>query len=140
MVVILALALFAQTNISVRIGSDAKKSDSAAAAVRAEANTLRREARNDSLRARRAKHDSIDKERRLSKRIPLTPALLSSAFRDPGARALLNAARAARLDQDTSLRGYDATSYERMSIGMGFKRIGRDRLLMRNERAAHCFT
>lgn len=137
MVVILALALFAQTNISVRIGSDAKKSDSAAAAVRAEANTLRREARNDSLRARRAKHDSIDKERRLSKRIPLTPALLSSAFRDPGARALLNAARAARLDQDTSLRGYDATSYERMSIGMGFKRIGRDRLLMRNERAAH---
>jgi hypothetical protein len=136
MVVILALALFAQTNISVRIGSDAKKSDSAAAAVRAEANSLRREARNDSLRARRAKYDSVNKERRLSKRIPLTPALLSSAFRDPGARTLLNAARAARLDQDTSLRGYDATSYERMSVGMGFKRIGRDRLLMRNERAA----
>jgi hypothetical protein len=137
MVVILTLALFAQTNISVRIGNDAKKSDSAAAAVRAEANSLRREARNDSLRARRAKYDSVNKERRLSKRIPLTPALLSSAFRDPGARTLLNAARAARLDQDTSLRGYDATSYERMSIGMGFKRIGRDRLLMRNERAAH---
>jgi len=137
MVAILALALFAQTNISVRIGSDAKKSDSAAAAVRAEANTLRREARNDSLRARRAKHDSVNKKRRLSKRIPLTSALLSSAFRDPGARALLNAARGARLDQDTSLRGYDATSYERMSVGMGFKRIGRDRLLMRNERAAH---
>jgi hypothetical protein len=137
MVVILVLALFAQTSISVHIGSDAKKSDSVTAAVRAEANSLRRDARNDSLRARRAKYDSVNKERRLSKRIPLTPALLISAFRDPGARTLLNAARAARLDQDTSLRGYDATSYERMSVGMGFKRIGRDRLLMRNERAAH---
>ncbi|HEV7838421.1 MAG TPA: ShlB/FhaC/HecB family hemolysin secretion/activation protein, partial [Gemmatimonadaceae bacterium] len=32
---------------------------------------------------------------------------------------------------------YDATSYGRMSVGMGFTKIGRERLLMRSERAAH---
>ena len=90
----------------------------------------------DSLRARHIKSDSIEHARRVAKRIPLTPERLATAFRDPGARTLLTAARAARLEQDTALRGYDATAYERMSVGMGFKRIGRDRLLMRHERAA----
>ncbi len=81
-------------------------------------------------------HDSAGKMRRAAKQIHVTPALLASAFRDQGARSLLTAARAARLEQDTTLRGYDATAYERMSVGMGFKRIGRDRLLLRRERAA----
>ena len=53
------------------------------------------------------------------------------------ARDLLLRARAARLTQDSTLTGYDANAYERMSVGMGFKRIGRDRLLMRSERATH---
>ena len=44
---------------------------------------------------------------------------------------------AARLNQDSTLTGYDASAYERMSVGMGFKKIGRDRLLMRSERASH---
>jgi hypothetical protein len=130
----MALALFAQTNISINVGGRDKK-DSARAA-HADSMQLEREARMDSLRARRVKRDLIDNARRLAKRIPLTPALLASSFRDAGARALLTAARAARLEQDTALLAYDATVYERMSVGMGFKRIGRDRLLMRNERAA----
>jgi hypothetical protein len=37
--------------------------------------------------------------------------------------------------QDSSITGYDATTYERMSVGLGFKRIVRERLLMRTERA-----
>ena len=45
-------------------------------------------------------------------------------------------AREARLRQDSTLTGYEAKAYERMSVGMGFKRIGRDRLLMRAERSA----
>lgn len=135
MIALLAVALFAQTNISIHIGSDSKK-DSAKEA-HADSVRLVREARMDSLRARRVKSDSANKERRLAKRIPLTPSLLASAFRDSRARTLLNAARVARLEQDTALRGYDAMAYERMSVGMGFKRIGRNRLLMRSERAAH---
>ncbi|MEO7683741.1 MAG: hypothetical protein ABIU86_07355, partial [Gemmatimonadaceae bacterium] len=131
MVAILAAVLFAQTSVTIAVGGKAK-TDSA----RADSVQMAREARRDSLRARRAKSDSIDHARRVAKRIPLTPARLATAFRDPGARTLLTAARAARLEQDTALRGYDATAYERMSVGMGFKRIGRDRLLMRHERAA----
>lgn len=134
MIALIAVALFAQSHISINIGASAKK-DSVTAA-RADSMQMEREARMDSLHSRRARSDSIDRARRLAKRIPLTPARLASSFRDPGARTLLTAARAARLDQDTALRGYDATAYERMSVGMGFKRIGRDRLLMRNERAA----
>jgi hypothetical protein len=62
---------------------------------------------------------------------------MASAFKDPGARDLLLRAREARLTQDSSLTGYDASAYERMSVGMGFKHIGRDRLLMRSEQASH---
>jgi hypothetical protein len=135
MIALVAVALFAQTSISVNVGSGHAKKDSVTAA-RDDLLQLEREARMDSLRSRHARSDSIDKARRLAKRIPVTPASLASAFRDPGARTLLTAARVARLEQDTALRGYDATAYERMSVGMGFKRIGRDRLLMRQERAA----
>ncbi len=134
MIALLAVALFAQTSISINVGGHAKK-DSVTAA-RDDSLQLDREGRMDSLRARRVRGDSLNKIRRLAKRIPLTPVLLASSFRDPRARALLTAARAARLAQDTALLAYDATAYERMSVGMGFKRIGRDRLLMRNERAA----
>ncbi|MDP9178537.1 MAG: outer membrane protein assembly factor [Gemmatimonadota bacterium] len=134
MVALLVAVLFAQTSVTINVGSGAKK-DSVAAA-RDDSMQLEREARRDSIRIRRIKSDSVDRARRLAKRVPLTPARLASAFRDPGARTLLTGARAARLEQDTALRGYDATSYERISVGMGFKRIGRDRLLMRHERAA----
>ncbi|HEV2642611.1 MAG TPA: ShlB/FhaC/HecB family hemolysin secretion/activation protein, partial [Candidatus Elarobacter sp.] len=41
------------------------------------------------------------------------------------------------LAQDSTLRGYDATTYERMSVGMKVSSLGRDRLLMRTERATH---
>ena len=134
MIALVAVALFAQTSISINVGGGAKK-DSVKTA-RQDSIQLEREARRDSLRSRRVRSDSVNNARRLAKRIPLTPAKLASAFRDAGARTLLTSARAARFDQDTALRGYDATAYERMSVGMGFKRIGRDRLLMREERAA----
>jgi len=134
MIALMAVALFAQTHISVNVGANAKKDS--ATTRHADSVQMEREARRDSLRTRQARSDSVNKARRLAKRVPLTPSLLASSFRDAGARTLLNAARAARLEQDTALLSYDATAYERMSVGMGFKRIGRDRLLMRHERAA----
>ena len=129
-----AIVLFAQTTISVGVGPRPKNDSTKAA--REDSMQFRREQRRDSLRARRRNQDSTQIRRRLAKKVPMTPMLLASAFRDPGARNLLSAARIARFDQDTALRGYDATAYERLSVGMGFKRIGRDRLLMRNESAA----
>ncbi len=140
MYALIAALVLAQTSVSIGVGSaPKKKADSAAMAKEeAEADSARivREARIDSLRRRRVVRDSSQVQRRRAKRIAVTPALVASAFRDRRAANLLQSARVARLGHDSSLTGYDATAYERMSVGVGFKRIGRDRLLMRAERAS----
>ena len=66
----------------------------------------------------------------------VTAELLATAFKDPTAKSTLLHARAARLTQDSSLTSYDAMAYQRMSAGMGFTKIGRDRLVFRHESAA----
>src|SRR6476620_7380220 len=135
MFALLTALVFAQSSAAITIGGKPKPPDSAAMKTR-DSLAVRRELARDSLRAARRGHDSTNVARRRAKQIAVTPALLASAFRDPQARTLLTMARAARLDQDSALMGSDATSYERMSVGMGFKRIGRDRLRMRAARAA----
>ncbi|HEX6599351.1 MAG TPA: hypothetical protein VF034_08535, partial [Gemmatimonadaceae bacterium] len=77
------------------------------------------------------------REKKPPKRIPLTPALLSSAFKDPEARHILQLARQARMSQDSALQGYDATTYQRISAGFGFSKIGPSRLAFRTESATH---
>lgn len=74
-------------------------------------------------------------ERRPPKRVPVTDAHLRTAFGSSAARDLLLRARAARLAQDSALMSYDAAAYLRISAGMGFSRIGRDRLIFRHENA-----
>ncbi len=77
------------------------------------------------------------REKKPIKRAPLTPELLSSAFKDPEARTILLLARDARMHQDSALQGYDATTYQRISAGFGFSKIGRERLAFRTESATH---
>src|ERR1035437_9416989 len=134
MLALLAVVVFAQSHVTLQVGKE--KQDSVVRA-RSDSIAVRREQRRDSLRARGRARDSVRKESRLAKLLPVTPAVLASAFKDPRARELLLHAREARLTQDSSLTGYDANAYERISVGMGFKHIGRDRLLMRSERASH---
>ncbi|MFN2637489.1 MAG: hypothetical protein ABR585_10715 [Gemmatimonadaceae bacterium] len=134
MIALLAAVVFAQSTISVQLGKD--KQDSVSRA-KADSIAVRRQERRDSIMARARARDSSRRAFRLAKRPPITPATLASAFKDARARDLLLHAREARLQQDSALTGYDASAYERMSVGMGFTRIGRDRLLMRSERAAH---
>ncbi len=67
----------------------------------------------------------------------VTAEMQATAFKDATAKTTLLAARAARLKQDSALVAYDAMSYERLSVGFGFGSIGRDRLLLRHEAAAH---
>ncbi len=136
MFALLTALVFAQTSASITIGGGKPKPLDSAAAKTRDSLALRRELKRDSIRTSRRQHDSTGVLRRRAKQIPVTPALLASAFKDSQAAKLFALARASRLDQDSALKGYDATSYERMSVGMGFKRIGRDRLLMRAERAA----
>jgi hypothetical protein len=133
MLVLLAAALFAQTSASITIGGKPPTPDSAKADSVAHA----REVRRDSIRKVERNRDSVRTAARIARRPRLTPALLASAFKDAGARDLLLRAREARLTQDSTLTAYEVNAYERMSVGMGFKRIGRDRLLMRAERSAH---
>jgi len=134
MIALLAAVIFAQSHAVIQIGDDNKDSVSQA---KRDSIAFRRDQVRDSLRARSRVRDSVRKETRLAKRPPITPAVLASAFKDRGARDLLLHAREARLSQDSSLVGYDASAYERLSVGMGFKHIGRDRLLLRSERASH---
>ncbi|HEY2375895.1 MAG TPA: hypothetical protein VGH98_07950 [Gemmatimonadaceae bacterium] len=68
-----------------------------------------------------------------SRRLPVTARVLATAFKDQTARDLLARARISRLSQDSALLSYDATAYQRISAGMGFSRIGRDRLIFRTE-------
>jgi hypothetical protein len=94
----------------------------------------------DSSGTTRASPDSIcDRRdrRRTPRRIPVTAQHLATAFRDPGAKMLLLSARAARLRRDSSIVSYEAKAYQRISAGLGFARIGRDRLIFRTENASH---
>ena len=77
------------------------------------------------------------REKKPPKRLAVTPDHLATAFKDPMAREILALARQARSQQDSALQGYDATTYQRVSAGMGFTKFGRDRLAFRTEQATH---
>lgn len=80
--------------------------------------------------------DSVRRARQeRTRRIPVTAEHLRTAFQDEGARTLLTRAREARTRQDTALMAYDATTYQRISAGLGIRRFGRERLLFRQEQA-----
>lgn len=107
----------------------------AADTVTAARDTLRPRDPSDKMNSDSTRSDG--RRRRVFNRAVVTPELASSAFADPLAKELLLKARVARLRNDSSIRAYDATAYQRMSVGMGFKAISHDRLVMRVENAAH---
>ncbi len=59
-----------------------------------------------------------------------------TAFADPEARRILERAREARLSQDSALRSYRAVTTQRMSLGMGVRRVGLEKLLFRGDNVA----
>jgi len=122
MMVLLPIAVAFQVQVGVSIGSDS------AAKAREKQQRAELEARFEA--------GSAPRRPRTFHRIPLTDALRASAFKDAAAKDLLLRARAARLRQDSALASYDATTYQRVSVGLGFKAFGRDRLAMRAEEAS----
>lgn len=133
---LLAVALFAQTSVNIHIGDRKDSAKRARAEAVQDSIADFRASKRDSIRAARTERDSSRGARRRARAIPVTPALVANAFRDERTRALVLNARAARMKQDSTLSGYDASTYERMSVGLGFKRIGRERILFRSERAS----
>ena len=69
-------------------------------------------------------------------RRPVTAEDQRTAFKDATAKTTLLRARVARLTQDSALVAYDAMSYQRVSVRMGFSSTGPGRLLFRHESAA----
>jgi len=60
----------------------------------------------------------------------------TTAFASPEARAILLRAREARERQDSALTAYRATTTQRMSVGLGVKRVGMEKLLWRSDNVA----
>jgi hypothetical protein len=79
--------------------------------------------------------EGMHRDKKPPKRIVVTGVHLSTAYRDQAARSILLLAREARMRQDSALTAYDATTYQRVSAGLGFRRLGRDRLAFRSEGA-----
>lgn len=119
--------VFALQSVSVTVGSTQQEpADSTRPRLTA--------AQRDSVRRQRAAADSARREARLAaRRIPVTPEVLRTAFADDRTRTLFERAKRARLEQDSSLVAYDATAYQRLSAGIAFRRIGRERLAFRTE-------
>jgi hypothetical protein len=122
MMVLLPIAIAFQVQVGVSVGSDS--------AQRARERVRRAESEATAEAGAPARRPQT------FHRIPLTDALRASAFKDAGAKSLLLRARVARLKQDSALLSYDATTYQRVSVGLGFKAVGRDRLAMRAEEAS----
>ena len=61
---------------------------------------------------------------------------LASAFSDPEARAILARAREARVQQDSALTAYRATATQRISMGLGARKLGLEKLLFRGDNVA----
>jgi len=83
--------------------------------------------------------DSIrrsDSTKKTKRPISATPEQIASAFADAETRNLLERARAARIQQDSSIMSYDASTVQRFTIGLGVAKLGRERVLFRSEGAA----
>lgn len=97
----------------------------------AEERTAAREATRDarSIARRQLSPDSVVRRLRAD-------SASASAFSDPEAKLILMRAREARVRQDSALRAYKATATQRISMGMGAKRLGLEKLLFRGDNVA----
>lgn len=78
--------------------------------------------------------DTTNKKKRPP--IAATPEQIGSAYVDDAARAIVERARAARFSQDASIQSYEAHTLQRFTIGIGFSKFGRDRVLFRSDNSA----
>jgi hypothetical protein len=83
-----------------------------------------------SINRRRLAGDSATRAR-------LVEEAAASAFGSPDARAVFQRARLARETQDSALRSYRATTTQRMSVHMGARKLGLEKLLFRGENVAN---
>ncbi|MEQ1690485.1 MAG: hypothetical protein ABMA00_04320 [Gemmatimonas sp.] len=87
-----------------------------------------REASRDAraIARRRLSGDSVTRRLRAD-------SAMATAFGSPEARAILEKAREARVQQDSALTAYRATTTQRMSVSMGVRKVGLEKLLFRGD-------
>ncbi len=103
------------------------KRDTLTAEERAVAREATRDAR--SMARRQLSPDSVVRRLRAD-------SASASAFSDPEAKRILLRAREARVRQDSLLTAYKATATQRISMGLGAKRLGLEKLLFRGDNVA----
>ena len=103
------------------------KRDTLTAEERAVAREATRDAR--SMARRQLSPDSVVRRLRAD-------SASASAFSDPEAKRILLRAREARVRQDSALTAYKATATQRISVGLGAKRLGLEKLLFRGDNVA----
>src|SRR4051812_37377528 len=97
MLSLIAVALFAQTSISIGVGNKPDSVDKAKREARADSLLAVRLSRRDSVRRVRKEKDSARTTRKRARVLPVTPQVLATAFKDERARRLFIDARAARM-------------------------------------------
>jgi len=70
------------------------------------------------------------------RRIPVTPAHIATAYANEATRQLVLRGREARLAVDSTLRSYEARTYQRISAGIALRALARSRLAARGEQSA----
>ena len=75
-------------------------------------------------------------ERNEGRRLPVTAAVLATAFKNRETRDLFEMARRARLQQDSAIKSYDVMARQRMSVNLGIGSRGREHLFFRRESAS----
>ncbi len=95
-----------------------------------ERTTLRQTGRDArSMARRRLTGDSILRRARAD-------SALATAFGSPEAQNILAKAREARTRQDSALTAYRATTTQRISVGLGVRHVGLEKLLFRSDNVA----
>src|SRR5438445_3093985 len=110
MLAILAAVVFAQSTVTLQVGST--KQDSLDRAKR-DSIAYRREQRRDSLRARAQARDSVRQRIRIARQLPITPAVLAGVSRVPPAGVPCCGRGEAGLTQDSPLTATKPTGNER---------------------------
>ncbi len=107
-----------------RAPTKAPPRDTMTTAERAQLRETSRDAR--SIARRRLSGDSVTRRLRAD-------SAIATAFGSAEARAILERARQARLQQDSALTAYRATTTQRMSVSMGARNVGLEKLLFRGD-------
>ncbi len=123
-----SVVFLASPGASYAQAARAKRADTLTAAER----TALREATRDAnaIARKSVAGDSVTRRARAD-------SAKSTAFADPLARTILERARVARVTQDSALTAYKATTTQRISIGIGARRLGLEKLLFRSDNVAN---